>query len=292
MDAVQAYVNEKSNEAIERFLVTGASKRGWTTYLTAAVDSRVKAMAPIVIDMLNMKAHTQWAEKMFGKQSEQIHDYTDLNLIDKMDEPGMIQLRQWVDPYHYRDRYTMPKLLLLGTNDPYWVVDSTRHYYSELPDPKLIYQTPNAGHGLNGGDEALRTLAAFYEMIADDRPVPRVDGLRGEAPHLAQGAEVGGHVALGGIHDAGAAPEDRVAREERPLLLQEVRAQSSHEIGGPEVDGSRARPLEYLLEPPYAGCFPRDRGAEGAHESHARRLGQPRSRRCSPDGVEQPARTA
>ena len=68
----------------------------------------------------------------------------------------------------------MPKLLLLGTNDPYWTVDSLRHYWNDLPEPKLIYQTPNAGHDLNGGDQALQTIAAFFELIADQKPLAKL----------------------------------------------------------------------------------------------------------------------
>ena len=84
-----------------------------------------------------------------------------------MDEPAMVRLREWVDPYAYRQRYTMPKLILTGTNDPYWTVDAMRHYFSDLPGVKLIFQTPNAGHDLGGSKDAMQTLAAFFQMIAD-----------------------------------------------------------------------------------------------------------------------------
>lgn len=175
MDTVQAFAKQEHNETIEQFVVGGASKRGWTTWLTGAVDKRVAAIAPMVIDMLNMKAQTQWAQKVYGKQSEQIRDYTELNLVDRMDDPRMVALRGFVDPYSYRDRYKMPKLLLLGTNDPYWTVDSLRHYWDDLPEPKLVFQTPNAGHDLGGGVQAIETLAAFFQMIADKEPLPKMD---------------------------------------------------------------------------------------------------------------------
>ena len=81
-----------------------------------------------------MRKQTEWAEMMYGKQSEQIKDYTDLNLVARMDDPKMKRLRSMIDPYSYRERYTMPKLLLLGTS-PYWVVDSLRHYWEDLPEP-------------------------------------------------------------------------------------------------------------------------------------------------------------
>lgn len=175
MDSVQAYAKQEHQQSIEKFVVAGASKRGWTTWLTAAVDKRVVGIAPMVIDMLNMKAQTQWAEKVYGRQSEQISDYTELNLIERMDEPRMVKLRGFVDPYSYRARYNIPKLLLLGTNDPYWTVDSLRHYWDDLPEPKLVFQTPNAGHNLGGGMQAIQTLATFFQMIADQEELPKME---------------------------------------------------------------------------------------------------------------------
>lgn len=174
MDAIQEIVKQEHKQQINRFVLSGASKRGWTTWLAAAVDHRITAIAPMVIDTLNMKAQLQWSEQIYGKQSTKLKDYTELNLHRKIDNEAMQKLRSWIDPYAYVQRLTMPKLLLLGTNDPYWTVDSLRHYWDDLPEPKLIYQTPNAGHDLNGGDQALQTLAAFFELIADRKPLPKI----------------------------------------------------------------------------------------------------------------------
>lgn len=175
MDTVSQFTKAEWGQPVTRFAVTGASKRGWTTWLTGAVDRRVIGIAPMVIDVLNMQAQLLWAEKVYGKQSEEISDYTELNLHMKMDDPPMKKLRSWVDPYSYRARYTLPKLLLLGTNDPYWTVDSLRHYWHDLPEPKLVFQTPNAGHDLAGGRDAVLTMAAWLQMLLDKQTLPRVE---------------------------------------------------------------------------------------------------------------------
>jgi len=173
MDTMQAWANKEHQQKIEKFVVTGASKRGWTAWLVGAVDPRVTAIAPIVFDMLNMKAQTEWANKVYGKQSEHISDYTDLKLVEQIDTPPMQKLRSWIDPYSYRASYNIPKLLLLGTNDPYWTVDSLRHYWPDLPEPKLLFQTPNAGHSL--GTQATETLIAFFQMMADKEELPNLE---------------------------------------------------------------------------------------------------------------------
>lgn len=175
MDTVQAFAQKEHQPKVEAFVVSGMSKRGWTTWLTGAVDPRVKGIAPMVIDTLNMRTQAVWAEKVYGKQSEKVKDYSDYNLFEKVDAPEMVKLRGWVDPYSYRQRYNMPKLILLGTNDPYWTVDSLRHYWDDLPGPKLVFQTPNAGHDLAGAKDAKQTLAAFVQMIADGQELPKME---------------------------------------------------------------------------------------------------------------------
>lgn len=49
MDTVTSFIGDSLGHNIQEFIVAGASKRGWTTWTTAAVDSRVVGMIPIVM---------------------------------------------------------------------------------------------------------------------------------------------------------------------------------------------------------------------------------------------------
>jgi PhoPQ-activated pathogenicity-related protein len=253
MDAIQQFTVESASGKVERFVVAGASKRGWTTWLSAAVDSRVAAIAPMVIDMLNMKAQLDWATKVYGKQSEKIDDYTHLRLHEKIDEPEMVKLREWIDPYSYRARYTMPKLLLLGSNDPYWTVDSLRHYWNDLPPPKLIFQTPNAGHDLKGGKEAIKTLAAFVEMIADGRPLPKMEWELADVSYKKAYARMKVSERAERIQLWNATSLDRDFRDDtwtsKDMEIRPGSSQAAAEVPTPEI-GYRAYMMEVSLKSP------------------------------------------
>jgi PhoPQ-activated pathogenicity-related protein len=54
MDTVTDYVNNKFGHNITNFIVAGASKRGWTTWTTGAVDTRVIAIIPMVMGMFTI----------------------------------------------------------------------------------------------------------------------------------------------------------------------------------------------------------------------------------------------
>jgi len=151
MDAVQAFVKDEWNYDVEHFTVTGASKRGWTTWLTGSVDPRVSAIAPMVIDVLNMGPQMHHQLDSWGAFSPMIHDYEQLNIIARLGEPAGQKLVSIVDPYAHRAHLTMPKLVILGTNDPYWPVDALNLYWDGLPGEKRILYVPNAGHSLETG---------------------------------------------------------------------------------------------------------------------------------------------
>lgn len=177
MDAVEQIGRDQKWEApIKSFVVTGASKRGWTTWLSAVADKRVVGIAPIVIDTLNFQKQMDYQLETWGKYSEQIHDYESKGLIQKMRDDRTAPLWSWLDPHTYRSQLTLPKLIVNGTNDRYWTVDALNNYWDDLSGPKFIHYVTNAGHNLknpNGGREAaLATLAGFFDHVAADRPLP------------------------------------------------------------------------------------------------------------------------
>lgn len=53
-DAATDFVAKQKISQIKKWMVAGGSKRGWTTWTTAAVDKRVYAAIPIVMDLLDI----------------------------------------------------------------------------------------------------------------------------------------------------------------------------------------------------------------------------------------------
>jgi PhoPQ-activated pathogenicity-related protein len=175
MDAVQAWSREQGKEPVKHFVVTGASKRGWTTWLTGAVDQRVIAIAPMVIVMLNMGPQGPNQLDVWGKYSEQIDDYVNRGLMERAKTSAGSQLWKMVDPYSFRDRLTMPKLLINGTNDRYWTLNALDLYWNELREPKYVVELPNAGHGLESNrDWAISGLGAFFRHTVSGRSMPKL----------------------------------------------------------------------------------------------------------------------
>lgn len=162
MDAVQEFSNKNLQHPINRFVISGASKRGWTTWLTGANDPRVQAIGPMVIDILNMPVNLKHQLDAYGKYSVEIEDYVKLGIVQGMGTENGHALVTMIDPYSYRDKLTMPKMLFMGTNDPYWVIDNVKNYLKDIPGDNLLHYVPNAGHGLGDGKSAFSALSAFF----------------------------------------------------------------------------------------------------------------------------------
>jgi PhoPQ-activated pathogenicity-related protein len=175
MDVIQLFAKKELKHKVNEFVVSGASKRGWTTWLTAAIDARVKAIAPMVIDVLNMPVSIEYHKVNWGDYSIQIEDYVNLGIAQKMSTEGGQTLVQMVDPYSYRRYLTMPKMIFMGTNDEYWPVDAIKNYIDSIPGENHICYIANAGHGLGDKRQALNTLSAFFGMTITNSAYPLND---------------------------------------------------------------------------------------------------------------------
>jgi PhoPQ-activated pathogenicity-related protein len=174
MDAVLEFTRRDWSLDLHTFTVTGASKRGWTTWLTSVVDPRVTALAPMVIDVLNMGPQMAHQEAVWGKPSSQIHDYTERGLHRKLQSEAGQSLVAIVDPYQYRRELTQPKLIILGTNDPYWTVDALNLYWDGLVGEKHILYVPNNAHGLADLGRVFGSLNALHQRILRGQPLPQL----------------------------------------------------------------------------------------------------------------------
>jgi PhoPQ-activated pathogenicity-related protein len=170
MDVVQEFSKQKLNHDVKKFVVSGASKRGWTTWLTGASDKRVVAIAPMVIDILNMPVSLDYQIKSWGDYSIQIEDYVKLGIPQSTGTSDGEAITKMIDPYSYRAKLTMPKLIFMGTNDEYWVVDNIKNYLKNIPGDNSLHYVPNAGHDLGGGKQAMEALSAFYGSTLNKTP--------------------------------------------------------------------------------------------------------------------------
>jgi PhoPQ-activated pathogenicity-related protein len=172
MDAVQQVIAREHGQEITEFMTAGGSKRGWTTWLSAVADPRVKRIAPMIIDMLNTPAQMRHQLATYGGYTESIGDYTERGIQDRMLAGEGEALLSQVDPYSWRDKLTLPKLVVLGTNDPYWTVDAANLYFDDLKGEKHLYYQANTGHDANFG--GIATITEFYNSLVTGAPFPSI----------------------------------------------------------------------------------------------------------------------
>jgi PhoPQ-activated pathogenicity-related protein len=168
MDAVTAFSASPAGGAatISRFVVAGASKRGWTTWTTAAVDRRVVAIAPLVIDLLNVEPSFDHHWRAYGFWAPAIKDYVEQGIMEWRGTPQFHALMKLVEPYEYRARLTMPKLLINASGDQFFLPDSSQFYIRDLPGETGLRYVPNADHSLQKSD-AVDTLETFYASVVN-----------------------------------------------------------------------------------------------------------------------------
>jgi PhoPQ-activated pathogenicity-related protein len=173
MDTAQEFLRSDAGGkvAVDKFMVAGASKRGWTTWLTAAVDPRVVAAVPIVIDVLNVDKFMRQHFETYGFWARSLYDYHYNHITEHIGDKDMEFLLKNEDPYLFRKRLAMPKYIVNASGDQFFLPDGSQNYFDDLPGEKYLRYIPNADHSLSGAD-ALEGILAYAMSFREDRPRP------------------------------------------------------------------------------------------------------------------------
>jgi PhoPQ-activated pathogenicity-related protein len=121
-----------------------------------------------------MAKHFPHQTEVFGAPSEAIRPYTDLGLTEILGDDRGASLRAIVDPYSYRSAIVQPKLIVIGTNDEYFPLDSLNFYWDGLEGPKYLLYLPNEPHQIRHLGPVFRSLRALDDSLGDGTPLPRV----------------------------------------------------------------------------------------------------------------------
>ncbi len=166
MDCIQEMLQ------MEKFVIAGGSKRGWTTWMTGAADRRVEAIVPIVIDVVNVDPSMRHHAAVYGFWANAIGDYYNHRITERWGTPEFGKLLEVVDPYFHRDRLTMPKYIVNAAGDQFFCPDSSQFYFDDLKGEKLLRYVPNTDHSLRSSD-AVESIAVFHQMILASKPRPK-----------------------------------------------------------------------------------------------------------------------
>lgn len=93
------------------------------------------------------------------------------NIMDWQYSQEFARMLELVDPYSYLDSLIMPKFMINAASDEFFLPDSWKFYWDDLPGSKYIRYVPNTGHNLSETD-AGESLISFYNYMIQDIPLP------------------------------------------------------------------------------------------------------------------------
>lgn len=173
MDACEELIQQELSHDVDGFILIGLSKRGWAAWTSAAVDSRVKGVIPVVIDLLNLKASFTRNFMAYGIWSLAVRDYVDINMFERWNNDAFTQLMKIIEPFEYRERLTMPKYIINATGDEFFLPDSSSLYFHDLPEKKHLLYLPNTGHRVTAS-RISETIIAYVNLLTHNETLPTV----------------------------------------------------------------------------------------------------------------------
>lgn len=174
--AIRVAKQELKAQGITRFIVTGASKRGWTSWLTFISDLDVDAVVPFVIDLLDTRtALTHMYRSYGGNWPIAFYPYYQQGIDKAITTPEFQALMKIEDPMQYlaagqSAEFNKAKYIINASGDDFYAPDNARFYFDALPGVKSLCVVPNTGHkGILKYVE--RTLITFVNRFLKNKPL-------------------------------------------------------------------------------------------------------------------------
>jgi PhoPQ-activated pathogenicity-related protein len=173
MKAVEQYLTQEKIANTNGWVASGASKRGWTSWMVGAATPTaglplvlgIAPLVPIVPDLV-AEIHRQWMS--YNGFTFAFEDYVEVNLTQMVDSPDFAGALKIIDPMYYGDRLgEIPKVVVLSSDDEFMQMDWSDIWYDKLTGEKHLLIAPNSEHSLATGiPEILATMSAFVTSLA------------------------------------------------------------------------------------------------------------------------------
>ncbi len=170
---------ELAQHNITKFIVAGASKRGWAAWLTALSDPDVAAVVPFVMDLLDTKKSLEHMYQSYGKNwPVAFYPYYKQGVDQQIDTNEFASLMALEDPLTYLntdmgDRLKIDKYIINASGDDFYVPDNSHFYYDQLPGSKSLRVVPNSSH--NGIlSVAEQSLITFVNRFQEKQKLPEI----------------------------------------------------------------------------------------------------------------------
>ncbi|EOJ8253175.1 PhoPQ-activated protein PqaA family protein [Salmonella enterica subsp. enterica serovar Infantis] len=170
---------ELTQQNINKFIVTGASKRGWAAWLTALSDPDVGAVIPFAMDLLNTQKSLEHMYQSYGKNwPVAFYPYYNQGIDQQVGTDKFARLMRLEDPLTYLntdmgDRLKIDKYIINASGDDFYVPDNSHFYYGLLPGSKSLRVVPNSTH--NGIlSVAEQSLITFVNRFQEKQKLPEI----------------------------------------------------------------------------------------------------------------------
>ncbi|WP_334040927.1 PhoPQ-activated pathogenicity-related family protein [Burkholderia ambifaria] len=173
---------------IDRFIVSGISKRAWISWLAVIGDSRIDAIAPFAIDLLSTRDALKNMYRSYGGNWPlAFYPYYAEGIDKAIDTEAFGALMQIEDPLAYHGtrhgkRLKIPKYVVNASGDDFFVPDNASLYFDRLPGDKALRMVPNSSH-VDIRRATLDSLTAFVNRIQRGAALPELDAKLQQTGH-------------------------------------------------------------------------------------------------------------